>query len=376
MPKINYEHFVKKTITEIDQLAEKEDDQFTRQCTIVSASLSNYLPEISWGNHKAIFKEVLLSQRLSYFDQSQEYLLKQSEIIGITPDQLLHLKKAPCIICTYHYGSYRLINLYLTKMAIPFALVVSKSVMNKQGSGINSLHDLFRPKDSNSDFTIIDAEAHSSALQMLRALKSGKSLVVYIDGNTGAGDSTFDSANCLEIPFLDKTIKARKGVATLSYISKVPILPLVSFRKSRQKNLLQFGNSINPAEKSDKDEFVRLATSRLFSFIQAYIQNHPGQWESLLYLHKFAVSGEHKTQNRVEKTTDLTGLFKFNNQDFGLFKMNDKKVLLKKVNYTSFVINSQQYDFLKKTQHQAVPVQDLNLSFINELISGGVLITE
>lgn len=78
MPKINYEHFIKKTITEIDQLAEKEDDQFTRQCTIVSASLSNYLPEISWGNHKAICKEVLLSQRLSYFDQSQEYLLTQS----------------------------------------------------------------------------------------------------------------------------------------------------------------------------------------------------------------------------------------------------------------------------------------------------------
>ena len=51
------------------------------------------------------------------------------------------------------------------RVSNPLTIFDSKNIMSK-----------------NTLFDIIDAESRTSAIQMLRALRSGKSLVVYIDG--------------------------------------------------------------------------------------------------------------------------------------------------------------------------------------------------
>lgn len=376
MNKSVYDQLVAKTRMDIENLIQREDDQTIRQSVVVSASLLNYLPEIHWNKHEGVFKKVLLSQRLSYFDQSQKQLLNQAQLVGLTYDDLMLLKSNPGIICTFHFGSYRLINLLLTTRGIPFSLVVSRTVINMQGASISDLYNHYKSEQSESNIQIIDAEAPASALQMLRTLKSGKSLVVYIDGNTGAGDATFDSANCLEIPFLDKTIKARKGVATLSYLTKVPIIPLVSIRAAIQKNVLKFGSKIFPSFESNKDEFVQSATARLFSFVETHIRKDPGQWESWLYLHKFASYSTGISHVPTKKTGNYTGTVKFNARAFGLFRLNKKHILLKKENYISYIIDSSVYELLKESRRTAVSTEDIDFNIASELISCGALITD
>jgi lauroyl/myristoyl acyltransferase len=374
MKLISYDNVMSYYKSQIENISKNNPDEYERQYAIVSASLVNYLPEVLTDDHEDIFKEILLNQRLTYFDQSQEFKMSNIEFLGFSYDDLLCLKKYPQIICTYHYGSYRLINHLLALTGIPFALIVSSEVIKKQGDLINTLYAKF--KTTNSSFNVIDAESRTSAIQMLRALTSGKSLVVYIDGNTGAGDSTFESNNCIEIPFLENQIKARKGVATLSYISKTPIIPFVCIRKSVQAHIFQFGVSIKPTDFSCKDYYVQFATSKLFSFIGSYIVKNPGQWESLLYLHKFFVSKQVDDSYIQGEVSSEKEEFKFNSRDFGLFTQNGKYVLLKKKNYITYVLNYDVYKILRRSQTNSISDHNLKDTIFNKLITSGVLINE
>lgn len=374
MKKVNYACLMKQAKKEIDTLIKNSNDLYKRQATLVSASLTNYFPAVQTNDHFAVFEKVLFTQRLSFLEQFQPGILTMVQLAGISLPDLLQLKSAPKIICTFHYGSYRLINMLLAKNAIPFALVVSSSVIARQGAGIANLFASYSSSADSSNFKIIDAEAATSVLQMLRALKLGYSLIVYIDGNTGAGDPTFTSTNCLSIPFLAKQIKARKGVATLSHITNISILPLVSYWEKTGKSVLQFGPIIDPSHYKDRTQYVYQATTRLFSFITGYLKRDPGQWESLLYLHKFTMleSAASNVQARTKYKSD--GLFKFNGRDFGLFTLGGKYILLMKQNYISFLIPHATYTFLQRSDQQVIKASEVTLPQFNDLVKAGVLI--
>lgn len=369
-----YACIVTQAKKEIDLLIKHSNDLYKRQAAIVSASLTNFFPSVSRHDHIAIFEKILFTQRISFLEQFQASILNGVTLSGITRSDLLQLKTKPAILCTFHYGSYRLINMALASHAIPFALVVSSSVLTKQREGIQNLYTTYTANNAQTTFKIIDAESPTSALQMLRAIKQGYSLVVYIDGNTGAGDPTFSSNNCLTIPFLAKTIKARKGVATLSHIANVPILPLVSFWEHAGKSILHFGVRIEPAHCKDRENYVQRATATLFSFITTYLEQDPGQWESLLYLHKFAVAEPVSSFPLRKVDCNPHDFFIFNGRDFGLFILGDNYILLMKKNYISFIIPPAVYAFLQQSDQQVVTAAELNLAQFNDLVMAGVLI--
>ncbi len=369
-----YACIVTQAKKEIDLLIKHSNELYKRQAAIVSASLTNYFPSVSSHDHTALFEKILFMQRISFLEQFQASILNGVTLSGITSSDLFQLKTKPAILCTFHYGSYRLINMVLATHAIPFALVVSSSVLAKQREGVQKLYTTYAANNAQTTFKIIDAESPTSALQMLRAIKQGYSLVVYIDGNTGAGDPTFSSSNCLTIPFLAKAIKARKGVATLSHIANVPILPLVSVWKHAGKSVLYFGVRIEPAHCKDRENYVQRATTTLFSFIATYLHQDPGQWESLLYLHKFAVAEPVLPFSLRKVDCNPNEFFRFNSRDFGLFMLENNYILLMKKNYMSFMIPPALYAFLQQSDQQIVTATELNPAQFNDLMMAGVLI--
>ncbi|MFT4152706.1 hypothetical protein [Parafilimonas sp.] len=165
----------KKQITalnkECNDLKIYENDNLTRQFHIVSAGLLNYLPQIHYSRHEAIFKNILLHQRLSILEQGTSHVLRNVITKGFTAQTMRLLKAKPTIICTFHLGSYRLINLLLAKHSIPFSLVAAQKVVRNQGSVFKTLYNQFCNNDSSDNFNLIDAESSNSALQMFRELK-------------------------------------------------------------------------------------------------------------------------------------------------------------------------------------------------------------
>src|SRR5690606_8694115 len=130
------------------------------------------------------FKQVCLHQHLSWRDLDDSRY-ERPLVTGIEESFMDRLKNSPGIVCTYHSGSYRLINKVLAEADVPFALVVNKTVLRQESDSFQKQFDRVTPGFPES-LHLIDAEEPTALLKMIRTLKSGKNLVVYVDGNTGS----------------------------------------------------------------------------------------------------------------------------------------------------------------------------------------------
>ncbi len=349
-----------------------QNDEFLNgQYTMVSANLSNYLPAIDAREHINIFTELLIHKKISHLEQGSEEALNFLTVEGLSNETLNSLKEKPFIICTFHTGSYRLINLFLAKNNIPFALVTGKTILEKEGDSFISLYKRMTPNNTGNSLKIIDAETPQSGLQMLRELKKGRNLLLYIDGNSGAGTVTSKNDNRCIIQFLDQRIFARKGIGYLAHTANVPILTAVNYRESWNDVRLMFHDPIIPDPTIDRALFARDTTQKIYDLVSETVQKFPEQWEAWLYLHKTAhVSPSDLPSNEKYSGTQV----EFNLRHYGIFKIESSSFLFKKSTYTSYPIDPSTYDILNNCMRHPVPVQQIESCIFTQLHQNGVLL--
>jgi len=284
------------------------------------------------------------------------------------------LKSKPAVICTFHTGSYRVLNLLLAKLKIPFTLVISKGVAEKEGPIFRSLFQELPGTEKQERFQLIYAEASSSGLQMLRELKAGRSLVLYIDGNTGAGTATTKNDNRCVVDFLQQQLYARKGIAYLAHVAKVPVLTVACYRKTWEDIRLRFFEPVMPTAEKERELFARSTTQHIYGLAAPMIQEYPEQWEGWLYLHKVArVTSNTSLQERKRKFKNPEGKMYFDRYRFGIFKVNGTPFLLKKCNYSFYAIDEQLYNFLRDCSDAPVARTALNEALYPQLRVEGVV---
>lgn len=347
-----------------------DDGALARSYNVVSAALANFLPDIPFSKHEEIFRNVLLHRHLSTLEQGSEDLLNACTLEGFADGRLSFLKSGPCIICTFHLGSYRLLNLLLAKHNIPFALVVSENVVETQGKVFADLHQQF----SQTDMTLISAEAPGSALKMLKELKKGKNLLIYIDGNVGAGKQTIDNENSCSIPFLNQKIQARKGVGFLAHAAGVPVLPVICYRKSLHDVRLRFFNPVYPNKNEDRDTFAKALVKTLYDLFAPYARTYAEQWEAWLYLPKVA-----QLVNPFPASTTPCpppGKVLFNTHRFGLFKTPGKNYIFDKSSFVSYPINDVLYTMLSRATVVPTERNSFEKNTLEDLCTNGVLVSE
>lgn len=351
-----------------------EDDFVSGKFNLVSAGLHNYLPHIAYEEHEEIFKNILLHQRLSNLDQAHQEALECVTCENLDDDKLGFLRKGGAILCTFHTGSYRVINQILIKHKIAFTLVIAKSIMDSEGDQFTSLYHRFSGDHEAGSFGIIDAESPSSGLQMLREMKKGKNLVLYIDGNTGAGNNDNEKNNLCDIQFLCQRIFARRGIAFLAHIFKAPILTVACYRKSIDDIRLQFFDPILPAAHQDREIFSKNATQKIYDFVAPVIAEYPEQWEGWMYLHKVAnIVNSVSTFNRCVAANDDVGMM-LNLTEFGVLKLLDDFYLFRKSGYASFHIDKELYGFLHRTISEPVMKEEIDSATFSQLFENNVLI--
>lgn len=272
-------------------------------------------------------------------------------------------------------GSYRLINLFLIKYKIAYSLVISKRLLKEQG---NDYLD-FYTKQCDSDevrFEIIDADSPTSTINMVKHLKKGRSLLIYTDGNLGTGVDIENSRNTCLINFLSQRIYARTGVAYLSYLLSVPIIPVFSYINTQKKDVLKFEEIIMPNPNSTRLEYCNYLTRLIYGNAEALIRKYPDQWEGWLYLHKIAVIDkifENKCSCFSLKNTSNTNLI-FNKLDFGLFQIGGTYYLFQKKGYKSYEIQKDLYKLLLDNIRTLEKIQIENQETLNYLIKNEVVI--
>lgn len=354
-----------------------QDEYYFGKYNLVSAGLYNYLPVIEFDKHETIFKNILLNQKLSCLEQSFPEVTDLINCENWTVEIQNILKNKPSIICTFHTGSYRVINQFLLKNNIPFTLVVSNSVLKNQGKLFKKIVEKQNSTSDESFFDIIDAEQPNAGIQMLRKLKMGLTLVIYIDGNTGTKKRDEISSNLCDIKFLNQRIYARIGVAFIAHAANVPIIPVVCYRPTLNEIKLYFDNPIYPNLKQSRKEFAEHTTQLIYDIAAAIIELYPEQWEGWLYLHKVIKINVLRNKDlkfaHDEQLDDLTTL-RFNNIEYGLLKIECSTFLLKKNGYLSFPISYSLYKLLFKASSNSVIKTEFDELEFEQLIQNMVLI--
>ncbi|MGC4036062.1 MAG: hypothetical protein QM764_08875 [Chitinophagaceae bacterium] len=349
----------------------KHNENLYGQFNMVSAGLTNYLSSINFKHHEDIYRKILLHKKLSILEQSCEPALQFLEVENLDNQTLKYLQINPAIICTFHTGSYRLINLLLVKYKIPFSLVISRNVIEKEREGFSNLYNDLSDRAELSNFALIDAEATNAGFQMLRSLKEKKTLLFYIDGNSGSGSMNVDNSNCCLITFLEQRLFVRKGISFLANKASVPIIPVASYRTSWENIHLKFFDSIPPCKKNVSNP--ENTTQEIYNLVSPLVAKFPEQWEAWLYLHKFANIKIDECNKEVGHCK--SGRLVFNPSCFGVLKINNIPYLFNKKCYVFYKITDSVFEFLNECSLTPVKNGRVSSLLIKEFLNKKVLLS-
>lgn len=313
----------------------------THSFNLVSANFFNFLPEVDFDQHHNLFNEITLHNQLTHFEQIHKEALDYVTTENLSSETLKMLKEQPCVISSFHFGSYRLLNAFLTKNNVPYTAVCPKAILEKEGEMFKE--NLF----SNKDAKFIELESPALGLKIIRELKNGRNVFLYFDGFRGAlkGRTSDDE----KIAFLNKEIFVKKGVAHLANVAKVPLITTIAYRKKIDDIRLHFFDPIMPSADKNKEEHASEATKLAYERFSYFLKKYPGQWESWLYLHKQVESDEHLILTSKINNEILEKALAFNNKRYGIFKIAENSFLFDRFSYTTYPIDSELQEYLEKT---------------------------
>ncbi|RYC67312.1 hypothetical protein EQG79_24675 [Spirosoma sordidisoli] len=254
--------------------------------TTFSANVENVLPHIPRTEHESLFRQLLLQQIFATFDQQ---CLTAGDLVKLNGTRTASFAaSSPAIYCTYHLGSYRLLTSVLFRQGVDCVLLVGNNMNRSQGDGmVEHIEGLRQKHGLTNSFRIVEAGSPTAGLTVLRELKAGRSLIVYVDGSPETAPEPGQEDQFLSVRFGKRRLLTRKGVGYLSHAAGVPIVPVVSYRQDDLTNVLQFLGAIRPIRQSDREMYCREAMQQLYDAFWPYLNRYPEQWEGWNFVHSF-----------------------------------------------------------------------------------------
>jgi lauroyl/myristoyl acyltransferase len=320
------------------------------------ANLTHFMPSLPPDRHEAIYLRLLTNHWLSA--RSFRYVdfgsLAHMAVGGDTDFlQRTDTPRPARIFCTYHLGGYRGIMAMLLNAGYPLTLVIDRRTFSQQQTYIESVSEKLRAFNPQAGtIEMLEAESPSIGRQMAGALYKRRSVLIFLDGNTGVGGLYERNSRQLRVSFLNGTIISRTGIAVLAYATRTPIIPIISYYKTVEGCELPYYDSlptINPQPGLPADEFVKQTTQQLYDHLTRYLYQYPDQWESWFYWHKFLDHDALKTAS-TPKQESLPRVsarrLQFNAQRFGLFKIDQTACAFDRQTYQTYVLSTEAFAWL------------------------------
>lgn len=253
--------------------------------TTFSANVENILPSIPRHKHETLFHQLLEQQAFATFDQ---HFLSSVDLVKLRGNYDPLKAEGAKIYCTYHMGSYRLLTSVLFRQGVDCVLLVGSNMNRNSGQELIEWSERLRQKHGlTNTFRIVETGSSWAGLTVLRELKAGRSLIVYVDGSPETEPEPGEEHQFLSVRFGQRRVLTRKGVGYLSHAANVPIVPVVSYRQPGMTNVLQWLKPIRPIIRSDRDLYCQEAMQQLYDAFWPYLIKYPEQWEGWNFIHSF-----------------------------------------------------------------------------------------
>lgn len=363
-----------------DRASQREADLFeanTRE--FASANLHHLLPEIPLRAHPKIIDEILLHRLMAELDGDGFFLLDNTRIDD--PHSALDTAKTePVIFCTFHFGSYRLINMLLISRSFDYMLPVEDHIYAVQKDDFLGHSQAYQKHfRSTSQFTVVNAEEPTAALAMARKARAGWSLLAYLDGNTGVQGAARKDAKMLKVSLLGQPIYARKGIAFLSHFLKLPIVPVFCETLGPVERRFILHEPIEPPTTgSDRDVYCQQTTKRLYELLGTYLKKSPSQWLGWLDMQQYLdldATIPFDASGNVDQATEseiVASRLVFNHERFGFIVRDGERVLLDKLTYEFLTVPESVYAVLESCKEPVAVTRympDSHKETIEQLLS-------
>lgn len=342
------------------------------------AFLTKLLP-MSKIDYREFYRGYLLNNIILQYTQDTLSIINETKLDTCAIDTLKRLKSTPHVLTTFHFGPHYLIPLALHKHNVPFAAVISKAGYTRNAEKFTTLFYDY----TGTKLELIDAEKPNSLLTMMRAVKSGKTLLMLLDINRGLST---DKESLLPVNLLNSKFNIRKGAAFISHVCNVPILAGAAHIDEESNPIIRFSKAHTPCkDKANREIFIQNAMQGIFSEFGELIARYPSQWEAWSYL-KYDL--ELKVEKNVGKLENdflkplpqevavNTGSVEFDISKYVLFNFEENGVYLLDIansTYNSFRIPREWLPLLLDTLCNPVAITDTNKILIGFLLSKKVL---
>ena len=265
--------------------ASAQEDRYDNAYHLADANLRYFFPDACARWRRDVLAGIFFLQRMASADQDN-YLLAETTPLD-DPEGMLGLRHAGTgrIFCTYHVGSYRHLIHFLAKAGIDCLLFAAGGTLGRQGDSYMRTSRGLNALGWPGTLELVDANHASSLLHALRALKRGKSVIIYIDGNSGVGANR-DRDSLRTVEFLGREILVRSGVAYLSQLAGAPVVPVTCVRDAGHRLGMTVHPAIRPAGE-ERELYAQQTTQALYALLERTIAGRPDQWEGWMYAEKF-----------------------------------------------------------------------------------------
>ncbi|MFD2555059.1 lysophospholipid acyltransferase family protein [Sphingobacterium tabacisoli] len=237
---------------------------------LFSANLHQLLPDIPWQQHAEYYR-----QHKHYHRPRAMATVAQWDVSAIMP-----YDKEPYILCLFHLGYHAQLPYILASQGIQFDMILDRKVFEAQQEQLLAMQSAMQSGGGSYRFLLSDSP--TVLLQARTALRDGRHLLVFADGNSGTTDRIADK---VEIGFLEGSLYVRKGIAVLSYLTRSTIVPL-AHRQEGKRFKLTVGEAISPLMASTREHYIQDAMQQLYAYLGDLIGQEPWLWESWSYLHQ------------------------------------------------------------------------------------------
>ena len=345
---------------------------------LTSANHDFLLGKRSSAEHQDFYREYLLSKQLHHVECATCDLGMVSDLMKIKGDiRFLEDKNSgPYIFAGFHFGSFHLEGLLLSKLQVECSVLAQNTRYMDQFK--NYLSDTYSDTHGAviQDDDIIQPFSLKSMLDVMEKLRAGKNLLCYLDGFQGVGRYS-DTHKMAKLDFCGKKIFARKGIPKISHLLGVPIITMVSQRDHNGNLVTTFMPPVDPKDFSSQQEFIQSFLQGAFETLEQFFRETPEQYNILDLFHMF-VESEESTAESVKPNFSEEDSMRFNAERFGIFPKKDKQFLFDKTTYHFFDISEGLANFLNALE--ARPYGELNQiinpTLLSDLLSRQVIVNQ